>query len=265
MRARTLRVPAGAALVAWAALPAWTSATEVPAPPPAGRSGFAFMSPALQAMQRDDMLNPGMFAVQEGLEAWRAPAPGGACADCHGAQPGGQLAGVAARYPAWDAPSARPVNLGQRVDLCRVRHQQAPAFGADSRVRLALEAALGYASRGSPVTPPVDPRLAPMRALGKQLWHQRLGLLDLSCAQCHDTRAGGRLGGSTIPPGNGLGYPTYRLQWDGMGSLQRRLRNCLTGVRAEPFAPDAPEWLALELHLALRDRGLPVETPAVRP
>jgi sulfur-oxidizing protein SoxA len=254
-------------LAAWTALSlsAWTSAAEAPGPPPAGRSGFAFMSPALQAMQRDDMLNPGLFAVQQGLEAWRAPATGGACADCHGAQPDTRLAGVAARYPAWDTASARAVNLGQRIDLCRVRHQRAPAFGPENRVRLALEAALGHASRGLPVTPPPDARLAPLRALGERLWHERLGLLDLSCAQCHDARAGGRLGGSTIPPGNGLGYPTYRLQWEGMGSLQRRVRNCLTGVRAEPFAPDAPEWLALELHLALRDRGLPVETPAVRP
>ncbi|MEN9418026.1 MAG: hypothetical protein RI988_1646 [Pseudomonadota bacterium] len=247
------------------ALSACSATVMAHGPQPAGRSGTAFMSPALQAMQRDDVLNPGIFAVQEGVEAWRAAAPGGACADCHGAQPDTRLAGVAARYPAWDAASARAVNLGQRVDLCRVRHQRAPAFGAESRTRLALEAALGYASRGAPVTPPVDPRLAPLRALGERLWHERLGLLDLSCAQCHDARVGGRLGGSTIPPGNGLGYPTYRLQWEAMGSLQRRVRNCLTGVRAEPFAPDAPEWLALELHLALRDRGLPVETPAVRP
>jgi sulfur-oxidizing protein SoxA len=234
-------------------------------PAPAGRSGVAFMGPALQAMQRDDSLNPAMLWVQEGRAAWRAPAPGGACADCHGPDPGSRLAGVAARYPAWDAASGQALNLGQRVDACRVRHQRAPAFGPQSPVRLALEAALGHASRGTAVAPPADARLAGLRALGAKLWHTRLGQLDLSCAQCHDDRVGARLGGSPIPPGNGLGYPTYRLQWETLGSLQRRVRNCLTGVRAEPFAADAPEWLALELHLALRDRGLPVETPAVRP
>jgi sulfur-oxidizing protein SoxA len=234
-------------------------------PPPAGRSGYGFMGPALQAMQRDDSLNPAMLWVQEGRTVWRAPAPGGACADCHGPEPGSRLAGVAARYPAWDAASGRALNLGQRVDACRVRHQRAPAFGAESPVRLALEAALGHASRGTPVAPPVDARLAQLRTLGAQLWQTRLGQLDLSCAQCHDAHVGARLGGSPIPPGNGLGYPTYRLQWETLGSLQRRLRNCLTGVRAEPFATDAQEWIALELHLALRDRGLPIESPAVRP
>lgn len=233
--------------------------------PRAGRSGLDFMGPALQAMQRDDSLNPAMLWVQDGRLAWRASAPGGSCADCHGPEPGSRLAGVAARYPAWDAATNRALNLGQRVDACRVRHQRAPAFGPENAVRLALEAVLGQASRGTPVSPPEDPRLAPLRALGARLWHTRLGQLDLSCAHCHDNRVGARLGGSPIPPGNGLGYPTYRLQWETLGSLQRRLRNCLSGVRAEPFAADAPEWIALELHLALRDRGLPIESPAVRP
>ncbi len=50
-----------------------------------------------------------------------------------------------------------------------------------------------------------------------------------------------------------------------MGSLQRRIRNCLTGVRAEPYTYGAPELVALELYLAARARGLLVETPAVRP
>jgi sulfur-oxidizing protein SoxA len=39
----------------------------------------------------------------------------------------------------------------------------------------------------------------------------------------------------------------------------------MIGVRAEPFAFGAPELVDLELHLTERARGLPVETPAVRP
>jgi sulfur-oxidizing protein SoxA len=39
----------------------------------------------------------------------------------------------------------------------------------------------------------------------------------------------------------------------------------MTGVRAEPFAADAPEWVELELYLAQRAAGLTIETPAVRP
>jgi sulfur-oxidizing protein SoxA len=50
-----------------------------------------------------------------------------------------------------------------------------------------------------------------------------------------------------------------------MGSLQRRLRNCMSGVRAAPFAFGSEELLGLELYLAQRAAGMPLETPAVRP
>lgn len=135
----------------------------------------------------------------------------------------------------------------------------------ESQERLALQAYVAMQSRGLPITPDDDARLAPFREHGRQLYDRRIGQLDLSCAQCHDGLAGGRLGGSLIPQGHATGYPIYRLEWQGLGSLQRRLRNCMSGVRAEPYAYDAVELIELELHLMQRARGMPLETPAVRP
>ena len=68
-----------------------------------------------------------------------------------------------------------------------------------------------------------------------------------------------------IPQGHPTGYPVYRLEWQSLGSLQRRLRGCMTGVRAEPFAYGADELVALELFLMERAAGMTVETPAVPP
>ena len=102
-------------------------------------------------------------------------------------------------------------------------------------------------------------------AQGGQLYRQGLGQLDLSCAQCHDSLAGRRLGGSTIPQAHPTGYPIYRLEWQAVGSLQRRLRHCMSGVRAEPYAYGSDELTALELFLMNRAAGLALETPAVRP
>ena len=175
------------------------------------------------------------------------------------------MRGVAARYPAWDAKLRGPVDLAQRINLCRERHQRAPPFAAESQELLALDSHVGHASRGLPIAPPDDPRLLPYRMRGEALHQTRLGQLDLSCAQCHDDRAGQRLAGSVIPQGRSVGYPIYRLEWQGLGSLQRRLRNCMTGVRAQPLAYGAPEMVELELYLAWRDRGMAMETPAVRP
>ncbi len=241
-----------------------TNTTAPPADP--RRSGLFFMSPALQVLQTDDSQNPGMLWVQDGAALWRTDAvPGGkSCASCHGDAAQSQR-GVAARYPAWDLASGQALNLHGRINACRGRHQQAPPLAPDHADALALTAYIGQQSRGLPVAPPLDARLAPLRAQGQALWQQRLGQLNLSCAQCHDQHAGGRLGGALIPQAHATGYPTYRLEWQGLGSLQRRLRGCVVGVRAEPFAANATEWLALEAYLATRAAGLPVETPAVRP
>ena len=230
------------------------------------RSGLQFMSPALQALQRDDAQNPAMLAVQDGEQLWSTAAgsSGKRCADCHG-EALRSMAGVAARYPAWDAAIGGALNLSGRINACRVRHQQANALAGEHADLLALAAYVGLQSRGQPLRPPDDPRLDPLRQQGQVLWSRRLGQLNLACLHCHDQRAGLRLGGATIPQGHATGYPAYRLEWQGLGSLQRRLRGCVTGVRAEPWASDDPAWLALEAWLAQRAAGMAVETPAVRP
>ncbi len=50
-----------------------------------------------------------------------------------------------------------------------------------------------------------------------------------------------------------------------MGSLQRRLRSCMTGVRAEAPPYGAPELVALEVYLASRAAGMSIDAPGVRP
>ena len=249
------------------------------------------MTPALQALQRDDSRNPAQLWIEEGRALWSRPIQvsnlpathsttrsgdtpatiaamasvsggGRACVDCHapGSEPG-----IAARYPAFDASTNRPISLAGRIDQCRQRHQQAEPQGPDGAEVLALSAYLAQASRGLPWQPPDDARMAPWSARGEQLWRQRMGQLNLSCTQCHDQNAGARLGGAAIPQAHPTGYPTYRLEWQALGSLPRRLRGCLIGVRAEPFAPQADEWIALEVYLSRRATGMLLEGPAVRP
>ena len=230
------------------------------------RSGFDFMGPSTQAMQRDDMRNPAMLWVRDGEALWdrRTGKAEQSCGGCHG-DATAAMRGVAARYPAFDRALQRPVTLGQRIELCRERHQQSAPLRADSRDLLSLESFVAYQSRGLPIRPAAAPELAPFVERGRQLYRQRVGQLDLACAQCHDDHAGKRLGSSVIPQGHPTGYPIYRLEWQGLGSLQRRLRGCLTGVRAEPYPLGAIELVELELYLAVRAAGLPVETPGVRP
>jgi sulfur-oxidizing protein SoxA len=230
------------------------------------RSGSEFMGASTQAMQRDDTLNPAMLWISGGEAQWSAAVgkSGRSCVSCHG-EARQSMRGVAARYPAFHAASKVTINLGQRINMCREQKQEAPAMKAESEALLGLEAYVALQSRGMPVEPPQDAGTRAAAARGKALYMQRIGQLNLSCAQCHDQQAGRRLAGSTIPQAHAAAYPIYRLEWQAMGSLQRRLRNCMSGVRAEVPAFGAQELVELEAWLAVRDKGMKMETPGVRP
>jgi sulfur-oxidizing protein SoxA len=230
------------------------------------RSDTAAMSPQTQAMQADDAANPGMLAVLDGEALWSAKAGAAqtSCADCHG-DAAASMRGVAARYPAWSKPLGRPIDLAGQIDQCRTMHQAAPPLAPESAERIALTAYVAHQSRGLPISPPADMGMQAARARGRALFTERMGQLNLSCATCHDDNWGRHLGGAPIPQAHPVGYPIYRLEWQAVGSLQRRFRNCMAGVRAEPLPFDDPAYVDLEAYLMERAAGLAIETPAVRP
>ena len=162
------------------------------------------------------------------------------------------MRGVATRYPLFDARIGRPVTLAQRIEQCRVDRQAATPLPADSDALLGLTAYVGLQSRGLPMRVAVDGPARTFYEAGKALFDLREGQFNLACAQCHDDLAGQRLAGGVIPQGHPNGYPEYRLEWQGMGSLERRIRGCMVGVRAEPFAGNSIELVELELYLGAR-------------
>jgi len=228
------------------------------------RSGYDLMSRETKAMQDDDTANPASLWVLEGEALWSTKAANGkSCADCH-RDAAVSMKGVAARYPAFDASRGRPVDLDERINICRGERQNAPPFKFESRELLALSAFVARQSRGVPIEQS-DERMKPFIAAGRQAFERREGQLNLSCAQCHDDNWGRQLAGSVIPQGHPTGYPIYRLEWQSLGSLQRRLRNCLFGMRAVSYEYGAPEMVALEAFLMWRARGMPMDAPGVRP
>jgi sulfur-oxidizing protein SoxA len=252
--------------IAMAALLVAANAVAAEIPQSERRSGFSFMAPDTQAMQNDDTNNPGMLWVLDGEPLWKRKAGSAdkACADCHG-DASASMRGVAARYPAFDKALGRPVDLEQRINLCRANRQQAAPLAYESRDLLTLTAFIARQSHGIAIEAGTDPQLEPFIAKGRALYSQRQGQLNLACANCHDDNWDKRLAGSAITQGHPTGYPLYRLEWQSLGSLQRRLRSCITGIRAQAYDYGAPELVELELYLMSRARGMPMESPAVRP
>ena len=228
------------------------------------QSSYTLMSAENKAMQDDPSLNPAMFWVSEGESLWniKSGEKQVSCSSCHG-DAKKSMRGVATQFP--KIIQGKLQTLEGQINQCRVLRQGSSALPYENKELLALTAFVANQSKGMPISIAETATNRADLQKGRRWFNERMGQLNLSCAQCHEDRAGLKLGGSPIPQGHPNAYPIYRLEWQTLGSLQRRLRNCMSGVRAEQFAYGSPEMAQLELFLMWRANGLPIESPGVRP
>ena len=228
-------------------------------------SGYQYRMPETRAIQDDDEINPAFLWIEDAAEAWSRVegATGKACASCHG-RAEETMKGVGAGYPKYHAPSGKPINLEQRINLCRTENMQAPAWDWETDELLAMTTYVKYQSRGMPVSVDIDGPARPFFEAGKSLFHTRLGQIDMACSHCHDANTGKHLRAQRLSQGQINGFPNYFLGFQRQVSTHFMFRLCTERVRATPFDFGADEYIGLELYTDWRGRGLPVETPAVR-
>ncbi len=228
------------------------------------QSGLAFAGRDVKALQADAPANPAQLWLAQGRARWDATAgpTQRSCSSCHGTPE--RMKGVALRYPQLQTGTGRLVNLEDQVRHCVSERQQLPPPAFESDELLALTAVVTQASDGLPLRAPTDPALQPHLRAGAELYQRRQGQLNLACTHCHDRHWGQRFYADLLSQGQPNAYPLYRLEWQRMGSLERRLRSCYTGIRAEPPAFGDLALRQLGLYLNWRGQGLPVEMPAVR-
>ena len=229
------------------------------------RSGYTYAQEETRKMQDDDFVNPATLWVDRGAELWQKVdgEAGKSCATCHD-DAAKTMADAGATYPVYFEPWGKMMNLEQRINFCRTENMKAAEWKWESNELVSMTTFVRHQSRGKPVNVKVDGPAAPFYAMGKEFYETRRGQLDMACSNCHEDNAGNMLRANLLSQGMSNGFPTYRLKWQGVGSLQKRLRGCNSQVRAEPYGFGADEYVNLELYLADRARGLPVETPAVR-
>jgi sulfur-oxidizing protein SoxA len=229
-------------------------------------SGYYFSSLETRALQDDDFDNPGFRWVQQGEGLW-AKAEGTAqkaCSSCHG-RASDAMRGKAATYPKFDDSSGRLINFEQRINKCREDKMQASPWAFGSEELLAMTAYLRMQSRGIAVNARIDGPSNAAFDMGRQLYSSRMGQLGMSCALCHNRHSDQTFRGALISQGHSNGFPTFQAEAKKFVSLHGRFDACFSLMRAEPFGAGSPEYVALELYLAWRGNGLPIEAPAVRP
>ncbi|HEY4371962.1 MAG TPA: sulfur oxidation c-type cytochrome SoxA [Burkholderiales bacterium] len=229
------------------------------------KSGLAYTGDEVRAQQADDFGNPGMLWVERGEKIWNTAdgTSGKSCASCHGDAKQG-MKGVSVRYPAIDPATHRLQNIEARINASRVNDQKAAAFTLESEDMLAITAFINMQSRGQPIHVATDGEARAHFERGRAFYYTRRGQMNMSCATCHEQSFGKRLFAETLSQGQPNDFPIYRLEWQTMGSLHRRFRACLYGVRAELQPVGSQDFLDLELFLAWRAEGLKGEAPGVR-
>lgn len=229
------------------------------------QSGNAFLSDDLRRMQADASLNPVQLWVDQGQKLWGTSPQTGSCFSCHGDVQ--KLKGVVSRYPQWSEKKQGLVNLEDQILTCTQR-TKAPQTSLENPDVLALSAVLHAASTGLPF------QLEPLQknkdqwqnalTSGAQLFTTRTGRMNLACTHCHDQLIGMQMRADVISPGHPTGFPIFKMSWQSMGSIDRRLRACFSGVQAEVPAPGSQSLRQLELYLKVRAQSLPIDGPALR-
>ncbi|HKU71113.1 MAG TPA: sulfur oxidation c-type cytochrome SoxA [Burkholderiales bacterium] len=244
---------------------AFTAIAGEPQKPSPLKSGVEFTAESARALEKDEFANPGMLWVERGAKLWgdAAVGSGKSCASCHG-DAAKSMKGAATRYPRVDPGAERLVDLEGRINLCREKNQRAAPLARESDELLALTAYVARQSRGMPLAVAVDEKSRAAFERGRAQYNTRVGQMNLACTHCHDRNWGRQLAAETVSQGHGNAFPAYRLEWQSIGSLERRIRACYYGVRAEMPPYGAEILLDLELYLGWRASGLPVETPGVR-
>jgi len=228
------------------------------------QSGQLFLSPQLQAMQQDADANPVSLWIEKGQSLWRDN-----CQSCHNTPQ--TLRTSAAEHPRLitHLSSSRLINLEDQINLCRQRVGHHPK-GLEDDDTLSLSALLHSVAKGqkihahAPVDATGQQRWQDELSQGAQLYATRIGRLNLACVHCHDDKVGANLRAEVISPGHPTGFPIYRLNWQNMGSIDRRLRACYSGVQANLPAPGSIKLRQLELFMKVRANGMTLDGPSIR-
>jgi sulfur-oxidizing protein SoxA len=227
-------------------------------------SGWLFRDPTTQAMETDDFSNPGMPAVDVGTAEWNKVdgTEGKSCASCHNGLD--SMKGLRATLPKVNK-AGQLWSMEDYINDCRTHRMGAKAWDWKSDEMKNMTAAISVQSRGMPMNVAIDGPAKPFWEAGEKMYYTRYGMLQLSCASCHEQHFGDHIRGDHLSQGQSNGFPVYRLSTGGLVALQDRLFGCIRDTRAESFAVGSPELHDLELYVASRGNGLSVEGVSVRP
>ncbi len=215
--------------------------------------------------QAIDDFPPYDFAIDRGKQMFATPFKNGKTyGDCFA---NGGI-GIRQTYPYFDGKNGEVITLELALNRCRETNGEEPYSYVKDEMA-SLTAYMAFTSRGKPfdIKIPNDPRALAAYQKGEEYFYTRRGQLNFSCASCHVQNPGNHIRTEVLAPALGIvaAMPIYRSEWNGMGTMSRRLVTCNSQVRGVPLKPQDELYRDVEYYLSYMSNGLPVSGPGARP
>jgi sulfur-oxidizing protein SoxA len=215
--------------------------------------------------QAIDDFPPYDFAIDRGKEMFATPFKNGKTyGDCF---PDKGI-GIRQNYPYFDDKTGEVITLELALNRCREANGEEPYSYVKDEMA-SLTAYMAFTSRGKPfdIKIPNDPRALAAYQKGEEYFYTRRGQLNFSCASCHVQNPGNHIRTEVLAPALGIvaAMPIYRSEWNGMGTMSRRLVTCNSQVRGVPLKPQDELYRDVEYYLSYMSNGLPISGPGARP
>ena len=174
---------------------------------------------------------------------------------------------IAGEYPKF-VKGKGVVTLSNAIVACAKANKQ-KGFKLTKGKTADLEAYFANASKekGKKVHIVIDSKeAAAAYERGKKEYYTQRGYLKLSCATCHVQGAGQRVRNEKLSPlvGHTTHFPVYRLKWQGLGTLERRIKGCNKNQGETPHKPGSTWTKELLYFMAYMSNGMPVDGPDIR-
>lgn len=229
------------------------------------KSGRSFLKKETLRMEMDDFENPGIMWVERGRELFNSVLGKNnfSCLKCHNKN-NNSIIGAVSNFPKLDKNNISLINIEQQINICLEDYMAAKSYPYESKELLSLSTYIAFESRGMPVNITIDESNEKFFRKGKELYHKRIGQMNMACNQCHDHLSGKNLRAETISQGHINGFPSYLLRWGVVASIHRRFQFCNEQARAEPLEIGHQDYNALQLYVTWRGKGLLYESPSIR-
>ena len=225
--------------------------------------GALAMNPEAKA-QYDNMMDFPSFAheVRQGGIHWETPFKNGerfaSCFKYNGNN-------AAAVYPQFDDTLGKVVTFENAINDCLKANNEKELKYGSVEMTLLTSYAKSLSDHAKVNIKIKSPGAVAAYEKGKQLYYERRGQLNFSCATCHVDNAGKftRSEQLSMMVGQASHWPEFRAGTEPV-SLQGRYIQCQKNTRTEPREFNSTDYNNLEFYMTFMSNGLKMQTPVFR-